>query len=183
MMTWSWFGWGLNLHFYLPFGLSLLRLLLPFWAFSALSTPLIFPYWHQWQCVSNIFTMKSYMLASELRCSIILFHHVHLVLLGSVFDISDQLHPSTSLTFLYVIFIHVLVRSWSDDPLCIIQSSRLVYLVDLLVLDMRTCFTFSKHGYARLRQCFFLISFCGLAWWTLVKSFSVFDRFLFHVLT
>ncbi len=44
-----------------------------------------------------------------LRCSIILFHHIHLVLLGSVFDISDQLHPLASLIiFLYVIFRHVL---------------------------------------------------------------------------
>ena len=101
---------------------------------------------------------------------------------GSVFDISDPLHPSASLTFLYVIFKHIPVRSWLDDPLCIFQSFILVYLVGPLVLDMRTFCTFSEHGYACLRQCFFLISFCGLAGWTLVKSFSVFDRFPFHVL-
>ena len=31
--------------------------------------------------------------------------------------------------------------------------------MDPLVLDMRTCFTFFEHGYARLRRCFFLTSF------------------------
>ena len=34
------------------------------------------------------------------------------------------------------------------------QFLILVYTVDLLVLDMRTCFTFSQHGYAHLRQLF-----------------------------
>jgi len=72
-------------------------------------------------------------------------------LLWSVFDTSDLVHSSALLTFLYVIFRHVLVRSWSDDPLCIFQSFILVYLVDPLVLDMRTCCTFSEHGYAYLR--------------------------------
>ena len=104
-------------------------------------------------------------------------------LLGSVLDISDPLYFSASLTVLYVIFRHVLVRSWSDDPLCIFQSFILVYLVDPLVLDMRTCFDFSEHGYARLRRCFFLIFFCGLAGWILVKYSSAFGRFPFHVLS
>ena len=103
-------------------------------------------------------------------------------LLGSVFDISDPLYFSASLTVLYVIFRHVLVRSWLDDPLCIFQSFILVYLVDPLVLDTRTCFAFFEHGYARLRWCFFLISFCGLSGWILVKYSLVFGRFPFHVL-
>jgi len=120
--------------------------------------------------------------ASTLVCSVVPSYSIMSIwyLLWSIFDISDPVYSSASLTFLYVIFRHVLVRSWLDDPLCIFQFFILVYLVDPLVLDMWTWFTFSKHGYARLRQCFFLISFCGLAGWTLVKSFSVFGRFLFH---
>ena len=84
-------------------------------------------------------------------------------LLGSVFDISDPLHLSASLTVLYVIFRQVLAPY--DQMIHYVSSSHfiLVYLVDPLVLDMWTCFTFLEHGYARLRQCFFLISFGGLA--------------------
>ena len=82
----------------------------------------------------QFFTVTSYMLISKLQCSIILFHHVHLVLLGSIFDISDQLDPSASLTvFLYVIFRDVPFRSRSDDPLCTSSSFILVYILDPLL--------------------------------------------------
>ena len=97
----------------------------------------------------------------SLQCSTILFHHVQLVPFGislwyqwsvASFRIIDS----------FICDIQTCTYSlWSDYPLCIFQSFILVYLVDPLVLDMQTWFTFSEHGYARLRQCFFLISF----WW------------------
>ena len=118
----------------------------------------------------------------SLQCSTILFHHVHLVPFGISLWYQWSVVSSSIIDSLYVIFRHVLVRSRSDDPLCIFQSFILVYLVDLHVLDMQTCFSFSEHGYAHLRWCFFLISFCGLAGWILVKYSSVFGRFPFHVL-
>ena len=44
------------------------------------------------------------------------------------------------------------------------QLFILVYIVDPLMLDMQTCFTFSEHGYAHLRQLFLsYLLFDGLA--------------------
>ena len=108
------------------------------------------------------FTVTSYMLASELRCSIILFHLVHLVLLGSVFDISDQLHLSASLIiFLYVIFKHVLFQSRSDDPLCTFSSLYLyTYWIHLYLIYKHALISMSM-GMPTLDNIFFLIPF----WW------------------
>ena len=127
--------------------------------------------WHHPPYMLQFFTTTSYMLASELWCSIILFHHVHLVLLGSVFYISDQLHPLASLiVFLYVIFRHVLFSIRIRWPIMYFQFFILVYIVDPLLLDMHAWFTFSEHGYAHIRQLFladlFLMAWQVEIWWS-----------------
>ena len=78
----------------------------------------------------------------SLQCSTILIHHVHSVPFRISLWYQWSVVSSSIIDSLYVIFRHVLIRSWSDDPLCILQSFILVYLVDPLVLDMRTYFTF-----------------------------------------
>ena len=59
---------------------------------------------------------------------------------------------------------------------CILSGSACTWYADMLY------FAFSEHGYARLKRCFFLIFFCGLAGWLPVKYSSAFGRFPFHLL-
>ena len=46
-----------------------------------------------------------------------------------------------------------ILRMWSDDPLYTMQFILYLYTYWFRsILDMRTCFTFTEHGYARLRH-------------------------------
>ena len=135
---------------------------------------------HMLQSVTTTF----YMLTPEFAKSTILIHHVQsvpfwdqslILVIRCIFQhhwqfICDIQTCTCSIMIRWSIMYFPVIYT------CILSGSACTWYADMLY------FSFSEHGYAHLRRCFFLIFFCGLAGWLPVKYSSASGRFPFHLL-